>query len=156
MPDLVPIISKNDTLSNYVQEELINLKHALTKLQASYTMPMGEIKEDFKNLIDSKGYIIDYNIHGDFRLDIDGIKKGIAIQAQFGNAARFYADLMKLEYLYQSNQVTEGIYVCFTRDFVYNHFSSNIITIERVVPELELFQKLITIPLGLISLDIKG
>ena len=156
MSRIVPLIQKNNTLSQKIQSELIRIHKSLSLIEVSYTKPMGEIKKEITDLLNSEGYITNYIFHNDYRLSIDGIKKDLAIQAQLGNAARFYADIIKLEYLYRSKIINEAIYICFTSDFVSNHFSSNIVTIERAESELQLFNNIITVPIGFISLDIKG
>mgnify|MGYP001276071697 CR=1 FL=1 len=156
MSKLVPLIHKNNSLSQEIQSELIKIQKSSSLIEASYSKPMGEIKREFTDLINSEGYITNYNIHKDHRLSIDGIKKDLAIQVQLGNAARFYADIMKLEYLYRSKKIKEAIYICFTANFIYNHFSGNIISIERAQSELQLFNNIITVPIGFISIDITG
>ena len=98
MSKLVPKIHKNNSLSQEIQSELIKIQKSLSLVEASYSKPMGEIKREFTDLINSEGYITNYNVHKDYRLSIDGIKKDLAIQAQLGNAARFYADIMMCDF----------------------------------------------------------
>ena len=86
-------------------------------------------------------------------LKINGIKNNTGLALQTGNVARFYADVLKLQWLYEENKIKNAIYVCLSKEAQKESYLSNTIHIERALREIDFFDKIITLPILFISLD---
>jgi hypothetical protein len=64
---------------------------------------------------------------------------------QTGNVSRFYADLLKLQFVYLSNKAKAAIYIIPSKESA-KIIGSNIANFDRFVNELALFKHIITIP----------
>jgi len=74
----------------------------------------------------------------------------IGLCLQTGNMSRFYADLLKLEYLFRANKIKFAIYIipCKTESKI---LGSNIAYFERLIEELSLFKDVINVPLYILG-----
>jgi Restriction endonuclease BglII len=77
-------------------------------------------------------------------------KHGMCIQT--GNMSRFYADLLKLQHLYQNGRI-KGAYYLIPSKETSKKLGSNIANFERLTLEIELFKSTITIPIIIIGMD---
>ena len=66
--------------------------------------------------------------------------------------SRFYADLLKLEYLYQKGRANSAVYIIPTKK-VSKLLGSNVAHFERFTSELKLFTEIITVPLLVIGIN---
>lgn len=71
---------------------------------------------------------------------------------QFGNMARFYADLMKMELMHKNKKIDSAIYILAKNDFA-KTMGSNVVNFERVTNELEIFYKIINVPIMVIGIQ---
>ncbi len=76
----------------------------------------------------------------------------IGLCLQTGNMSRFYADLLKLQYLFQKGNIKSAIYLLPAKHNAVT-MGSNLAHFERFVDELQLFAQTITIPLFVIGLN---
>ena len=145
----------NCSLSDFHESSLANLVEGLKEIEADYETPIPRIKKDITKLFSDEGFITDVIIHPAHRLDVNGIKEDICFGAQLGNAARFYADVIKMQYLFIEGVITKAIYVTFTRDFIKKSYSGNNISFERAISEITLFKSIITLPIYFIGIDLE-
>jgi hypothetical protein len=120
-----------------------------------YNPKLENISDYKKKLLDSfsdSGFVMKYSL-GNTNLSINGIKSDVGLQIQLGNAARFYADMVKLQWFYDENVISAAIYVCFTKSSARESYASNLVTMERCLKELVLFQNILTLPVLVIGLD---
>src|SRR5512145_2816376 len=68
----------------------------------------------------------------------------IGLCLQTGNMGRFYADLLKLQYLFQKNIICSAVYIIPTKHTA-KIMGSNLANFERMTEELRLFNDIITI-----------
>lgn len=71
-------------------------------------------------------------------------KYGMCLQT--GNMGRFYADILKLEYLFKKRKIESGIYIIPLKASA-KLIGSNIANYERFVREVNIFKELISVPL---------
>ncbi len=140
----------NDAL----KAEIIKIENELRLVSASYNTPVKKISSSFKQIFLDQGYTIDPIIEEGYQLTVNAIKGKLILQVQLGNISRFYADLLKCEYLYNKGLISSVIYICFTSEFVKNHYSSNNVTVERALRETLLFREIIKVPISFISIEI--
>ena len=84
---------------------------------------------------------------------INGIKNNTGWAIQTGNVARFYADILKLQWLYEEKRIKNAVYVCLSKESQRESYLSNTIHIERALREADFFNNIITLPILFISLD---
>src|SRR5258706_2829426 len=85
-------------------------------------------------------------------ISITAINGDYALCLQTGNMGRFYADLLKLQYLYQKKKIKAAIYVLPTKKSA-SALGSNLANFERMTNEILLFSETITIPMIIIGIE---
>jgi len=93
-------------------------------------------------------------IHPETQISITGILNDTALCVQLGNVSRYYADLLKLQFLYQSKKCSQSIYILPTYSFA-KLLGSNISNFDRLTKELKIFKKIITIPILVLGFEIE-
>jgi hypothetical protein len=86
------------------------------------------------------------------RLSISSLKRRIGLCAQFGNFARTYADLLKLEALKRADQIDVGALIVPTEAFS-RELGSNLARFGRITRELEYFHDVLECPLVVYGLS---
>ncbi|MGV8084317.1 MAG: BglII/BstYI family type II restriction endonuclease [Coriobacteriia bacterium] len=85
-------------------------------------------------------------------LTVSFVRDSVAVCIQLGNVARTYADLLKLEAMFRDGRIDASVIVvpddALSRDLGSNHAS-----FERLEREIELFSKVIHVPILLIGTD---
>lgn len=84
-------------------------------------------------------------------INITSVKGKTALCLQTGNMGRFYADLLKLQYLFQKGKINSAIYILPTISLS-KKMGSNLANFERLVLELKLFSKVITVPILVVGI----
>ncbi len=134
---------------------LNDLFNFIISIEVDKYTPIPVIRKKLTNFFDDNGFIIKPSIASNSRLSVTAIcsHEKTAVCVQLGNAARFYADMMKLQYLYQKNKIDRAIFICFTRAYVKKSPSANLSTFERSIEELEFFNNIIDLPILVIGID---
>jgi hypothetical protein len=91
---------------------------------------------------------IKLSIHSNITITATNGKTALCLQT--GNMGRFYADLLKLQFLYQSKKIVAAIYILPTNNLA-KKMGSNLANYERLVTELKIFQEVITTPIAVIG-----
>ena len=104
--------------------------------------------------IESIGWSGKVAISSASNITISSIKGDIGLCVQTGNVARYYADIVKLEYLFSEQKIENAILFVPTKDFAYKLYSQGgaLTTFERVVAELDVFKKIIKIPIIVVGI----
>ena len=76
----------------------------------------------------------------------------LAIQLQTGNISRVFYDLLKLQYLFNSNKIEAAALAVPTRSGA-SLLGSNIANFERLCGELELYDRIITVPILVVAFE---
>jgi hypothetical protein len=98
------------------------------------------------------GWALDVKIDQLLGLTVFAMKGDMAFQLQTGNMSRAPYDLLKLQYLFQSEKINCAAMALPTRDAA-GAIGDNIANAERLSNELKLFNRVITVPILLIAFD---
>jgi hypothetical protein len=79
-------------------------------------------------------------------------KDDLAIQLQAGNISRAFYDLLKLQYMFQRNKI-EAATLAVPTKLGAQRIGSNIANFERICAELQLYDRVITVPLLVIAFE---
>jgi len=110
------------------------------------------IKSFFNQSLNSQGWV--NNVRIDYRIQatINFVKNDIAFVIQLGNAARVYADLIKLSYLIDKEIVNLGV-IGVTKKSESKILGANYVNYERLTKELEVYSEIIYSPLIILGLS---
>jgi Restriction endonuclease BglII len=86
------------------------------------------------------------------KISITGVNAGVGLCLQLGNMARFYADLLKLQVLFLDHKIKSAIYILPTRSAA-RILGQNIAHSDRMSQELELYRKIVTIPIVIVEIE---
>ena len=103
-----------------------------------------------QNLLAS-GWSAETHISNDSEMTITSIKSKIGLCLQTGNMARMYADLLKLQKIYLDGAITAGIMLVPSQTCA-QVLGDNIAHAARLERELEIFRKVIHIPMLIYSI----
>lgn len=98
------------------------------------------------------GWATDVTIDPAVGLKVYGRKGDLAFQVQTGNISRYTYDLLKFQYLYQKRSIQSGVLAIPTKHAA-KEIGSNIANADRVIKELGIFDRIITVPLLVIAFE---
>lgn len=110
----------------------------------------GDIREHVTTEFMNEGWAIDVKVDNNANLKILSIKHDLAFQLQTGNWSRVPYDLLKLQYLFQSKRI-EAAALAVPSARAAKSMGSNLANSERLVRELLLFDRVITVPILVIG-----
>lgn len=87
----------------------------------------------------------------DAKISITARKGETGLCVQTGNMGRFYADLLKLEYLYKEGMIQAAVYVLPEKRLA-KQWGENIANFDRFTNELTIFSKIINTPMLVIAI----
>jgi hypothetical protein len=116
--------------------------------KGSSTLIRTHIREQF----DQEGWSGEVRIDPNFDLTIFSIKDDLAFQVQTGNISRALYDLMKLQYLFVAKKIEAGA-LAVPSSIGATRMGSNIANFNRIMNELNLFNRVISVPLLLVSFE---
>ena len=129
----------------------------LRKIIEDYNKKLVHYKiKDFKKYlmpaIHKKGWTDEYYLDRSSKITITSVKEKTGLCIQTGNMARTYADMLKLQVLYSRGIINCGIMILAVANCG-RAYGGNVASYERVIKELAIFDKVITIPLMVIGFD---
>lgn len=110
------------------------------------------IRAHIRSQLDNEGWSGEVKIDPSFDLTIFSMKDDLAFQVQTGNVSRGIYDFMKLQYLYSAGKI-EAAAMAVPSSTAAQKIGSNVANFNRLMNELELFDRVISIPLLLISFE---
>ena len=110
------------------------------------------IRAHIRNQFDNDGWTGEVRIDPAFDLTVFSIKQDLAFQIQTGNISRAMYDLLKIQYLYSAGKI-EACALAVLSASAAQRLGSNIANFTRVMNELILFDRVISVPLLLISFE---
>lgn len=111
-----------------------------------------EIRTHVESEFLNEGWALDIRLDSDSMIKVFSMKEDMAFQLQTGNMSRAPYDLLKLEYLYKSSRIEAAALALPTHDAA-NVMGDNIAYAERVIRELKLFDRVITLPLLVVAFE---
>jgi hypothetical protein len=110
------------------------------------------IRQHVSTAFSNDGWALDVKIDQLLNLTVFAMKGDLAFQLQTGNMSRAPYDLLKLQYLWQSEKITCAAMAVPTREGA-AAIGDNIANAERISNELKLFSRIITVPILLVAFD---
>jgi hypothetical protein len=110
------------------------------------------IRDAIRNKLLIDGWILDAPLSADFGLTITGLKKTLGFQIQTGNISRAAYDYLKLQYLYEMREI-ECACLVVPSSSAAGELGGNLAHFGRLREEMKLFDRIISIPLLLVSFD---
>jgi hypothetical protein len=111
-----------------------------------------KIREKILEGLKKKGWSSHVKLSSVSKINITAMYSRCALCLQTGNMGRFYADLLKLQYLFKKKLVDSAIFIVPTKRMA-QIIGGNVANFDRLVDELRLFEDIITIPMVVIGLD---
>ncbi|MFZ1219358.1 MAG: BglII/BstYI family type II restriction endonuclease [Chthoniobacterales bacterium] len=131
----------------YIQEEV---KAAVAETEA-LRRATSTREAILKTLRGKHGWSDEITLSPDAKISITSRKGEIGLCVQTGNMSRFYADLLKLEYLFHEGMIQAAVYVVPVKA-VAKRWGENIANFERFTNEVKIFSKIIQTPLLIIGI----
>ena len=100
----------------------------------------------------NEGWALNVNLDQRYGLRVFAEKEDLAFQLQTGNMSRAPYDLLKMQYLFQNQRVEAAALALPTKEAA-KIMGQNIANAERVINELELFDRVITVPTLVIGFE---
>ncbi|WP_060209923.1 BglII/BstYI family type II restriction endonuclease [Sporosarcina koreensis] len=110
------------------------------------------LRETIKRQIQLQGWSGETRVDKSNNITITSMKDNIGLCLQTGNVGRFYADMLKLQTLYLNGKIDAGIYIIPTNNAA-KKMGGNLANYERFIRELDLYKKIITIPIHVIGIE---
>ena len=132
---------------------LIGLRDMIKNLDFTIERGSGPLlREQIMPMLHVSGWSGEFLFHPESKSSITALRESCGMCMQTGNMSRFYADLIKLEYLYINEVIDGGIYIVPTKKAA-KIMGSNIANFERLTQELSLFKQVISIPLVVFGIE---
>ena len=139
------------------QWELRDLKEWLTDVFEAPAVRLEprctpEIRKHVETELLNEGWALNVDIDQKHGLKVFAMKEDLAFQLQTGNMSRAPYDLLKLQYLFQSKKIQAAALALPTKAAA-KIIGDNIANAERVIKELELFDRVILVPILVIAFE---
>jgi hypothetical protein len=134
----------------YIQDEV---KTAITN-SGSLDRGTSARTDILRTLRNKHGWSDETTLSADAKISIPARKGEIALCVQTGNMGRFYADLMKLEYLFNEQMIKGAVYVLPLKGLA-KEWGQNIANFERFTNEVKIFSKILHTPLVIFGIQKK-
>jgi hypothetical protein len=112
----------------------------------------GQIRDHLQEELTRSGWTQAVRIDPNYDLTVTGRYRDLAFQVQTGNISRAMYDLLKLQFLYLQGKIEAAALAVPTRDAA-ARIASNVASVERVWSEVQLFDRIITFPLLVVSFE---
>ncbi len=110
------------------------------------------IRQHVETELLNEGWALRINLDQELGLNVFAGKDDIAFQLQTGNMSRAPYDLLKLQYLFQAGRIEIAALALPTHDAA-KAIGDNIAYAERVIRELQLFDRVITVPMLVVAFE---
>jgi len=97
------------------------------------------------------GWSDEVKVSADARISITSHKGDIGLCIQTGNMGRFYADLLKLEFLFKRGRILAALYILPDKALA-KEWGQNIANFERFTNEISIFSEIVNTPLLIIGI----
>lgn len=109
------------------------------------------LRRELSAKLAQKGWPIKVRIDTSSKITITSLKDDIGLCLQMGNMGRVYADLLKLQTTFLQRKIKAGVIIVAVKRVAMT-MGQNIVNFERLVGELAIFSKTITMPLLVIGI----
>jgi Restriction endonuclease BglII len=108
------------------------------------------IRGHVRDALADMGWSGEARIKDGYQLTVFSLHDDVGFQFQTGNVSRAFYDLLKLQYLYIAGRISVAISAVPTKDAA-EVLGSNIANYERLTNELDLFDRVISVPIMIIG-----
>ena len=112
----------------------------------------GCIRTHIRDELTVAGWSFNPRIEPLYDLSVTGMYRDLAFQIQTGNISRAIYDLVKLQYLYTQKKIEAAALAVPTKAAA-EIIGSNVANADRVWSELQLFDRIITVPMLLVAFE---
>lgn len=112
----------------------------------------GSIRERLRDGLTNAGWSYSVRVDPQFDLTVTGRFRDLAFQVQTGNVSRAMYDLLKFQHLYMEGKIEAAALAVPTKAAA-ALITSNVASAERVWGEVQLFDRIITYPLLIVSFE---
>ena len=133
-------------------DELIGAIGTISWSETTHTRGVRGIHRAVVDRLTALGWSDPVRIRSSHGITITAMNQRIGLCLQTGNMARFYADLMKLQLVFIDRMADGAMYVVPTKKAA-SKLGSNMVNFERIVAEIKLFQRIITLPLIVLGFE---
>ncbi len=131
-----------------IQDWLTDIFEApAVKIQARCT---SKIRTHVQGELQKEGWALNVKIDQNLGLTISALSKDVGFQLQTGNMSRGPYDFLKLQHLYHMRKIEVAALAVPTKACA-DKIGSNVVNAERICNELELFNRVITVPILVIA-----
>jgi hypothetical protein len=109
-----------------------------------------DIRQHVKKELEREGWAFNVSIDAQTDLAVFARKNDLVIQLQTGNISRYAYDILKIQHLYLKKEIEAAALAVPTKDAA-QLIGSNISNVERIWNELNIFDRVITVPLMVIA-----
>lgn len=111
-----------------------------------------DIREHVRAELEKEGWAFNVRVDAGSDLTVFAKKSDLVIQLQTGNISRYVYDLLKIQHLYLKKEVAAATLAVPSKNAA-SAIGSNIANVERIWNELNIFDRVITVPLMLIAFE---
>lgn len=111
-----------------------------------------DIRQHVKGELEKEGWAFDVRVDPESDLTIFAKNDDLVVQLQTGNISRYAYDVLKMQHLYMRREIDAAALLIPTRCAA-RKLGSNIANVGRVWNELNILDRLITVPIMLVSFD---
>ena len=111
-----------------------------------------DIRDHIEGEFISEGWAMGVNLDQGHGLKIFAMKDDLAFQLQTGNMSRAPYDLLKLQYLFSAGRI-EAAAIGLPTQLAARSMGDNIANAERVIRELQLFDRVISVPILVVAFE---
>ena len=134
-----------------------DLKEWLTNVFEAPAVPIAhgrtpDIRKHVEDEFLSQGWALNVRLDANVGLKVFALLDDLAFQLQTGNMSRAPYDLLKLQYLFQAKRIEAAALALPTKKAA-KAIGNNIAHAERVINELTLFDRVITVPILVVAFE---
>lgn len=109
-----------------------------------------DIRKHVEKELQNEGWALNVRLDHAHGLSVTAIRDNLGFQLQTGNMSRAPYDLLKMQYLFQTNRIEAAALALPTKE-ASKIMGQNIANAERVINELFLFNRVITVPILVVA-----
>jgi hypothetical protein len=109
-----------------------------------------DIRQHVKAELEKEGWGFNVRVDAEADLTVFAKKGDLVVQLQTGNISRYAYDILKIQHLYSKREISAAALAIPTKEAA-QVIGSNIANAERIWNELNIFDRVITVPLMIIA-----
>lgn len=141
----------NPDIEKYDQY-ILEVSEILNHLSKSGIREYKNLKKQITDGLSKQGWSGKITLSSRVKSSVPAIKGQVTISFQFGNMARIYADLVKMQYLMSSGATSLIIYIIPDEELA-KMIGQNIANSNRLLRELPLYKSFINMPMIVFSIN---